>query len=70
MHLVGADSEIVADVDLQVAAAEIPLTSDGAGDIVPLAAAAVALVAAAGGLAAVAGPRRGGMAARSGAPEQ
>jgi hypothetical protein len=58
MDLVGADSAFVAAVDLQVAAAEIPMTDDGAGDIVPLAAAAVALVAAVGGLVSVAGRRR------------
>ena len=55
MDLVGADSAFVAGVDLQVAAASTPLTSDGVGDIVPLAAAAVALVAAVGGLVSVAG---------------
>ena len=58
MNLVGADSAFVAGVDLQVAAAETPMTSDGAGDIVPLAAAALALVAAVGGLVSVAGGRR------------
>ena len=58
MDLVGADSAFVAGVDLQVAAAETPLTEDGAGDVVPLAVAALALVAAVGGLASVVGRQR------------
>jgi len=48
--LTGTQSETVADVDLQVAAAEIPLAAPGATDVVPLVAAALALVVAAGGL--------------------
>jgi hypothetical protein len=61
VHLTGTQSEVVADVDLQVAAAETTLTPSGddAGGIVPLAAAAVALVAAAGYLFSVVGRRRG-----------
>jgi hypothetical protein len=60
VHLTGTQSEVVADVDLQVAAAETTLTPSGdAGDIVPLVAAAVALVAAAGYLFSVVGRRRG-----------
>jgi hypothetical protein len=58
MDLVGADSAFVAGVDLEVAAAETPLTGADAADIVPLAAAAVALVAAVGGLVSVAGRQR------------
>ena len=57
MDLVGADSDLVAGVALQVAAAETPLAADGAGDVVPLTAAAVALVLAVGGLASVVGRR-------------
>ena len=56
--LFGTQSEIVTDVDLQVAGAETPIPSDGAGDLVPLTAAAVALVAAVGGLVSVVGRQR------------
>jgi hypothetical protein len=61
VHLTGTQSEIVADVDLVVAAAETRLTPAGSatGGIVPLVAAAVALVAAAGYLFSVLGRRRG-----------
>ena len=43
-------SENVANVDLQVAAASKPLAPSGESDLVPLVAAALALVAATGGL--------------------
>jgi hypothetical protein len=59
-HLTGTESEIVADVALQVAAAETSLAASGSSDLVPLGAAAVALVAAAGCLFSVVGPHRGG----------
>jgi hypothetical protein len=58
MDLVGAESEVLADVAFQVAGAEMPMVRDGAADIVPLTAAAVALVAAVGGLVSVAGRQR------------
>jgi hypothetical protein len=57
-HLTGTESEIVADVDLRVAAAETSLDA-GSADLVPLVAAALALVAAAAGLFSVVG-RHGG----------
>jgi hypothetical protein len=60
VHLTGTQSEVVADVDLQVAAAETSLAPAGSADLVPLAAAAVALVAAAGYLFSVVGRPRGG----------
>jgi hypothetical protein len=61
LNLVGNDSEVVADVALQVAGAESAVTADhGAADLVPLTAAAVALVGAAAGLASVTGRRRNG----------
>jgi hypothetical protein len=61
VHLIGTQSEAMADVDLQVAAAETTLTpaaSETSG-IVPLVVAAVALVAATGYLFSVLGRRRG-----------
>jgi len=58
VHIEGVESDVVADVALQVAAAPMPIAGDGAGDIVPLAAAAVALVAAVGGLFSVVGRQR------------
>ena len=58
VDLFGTESELVADVALQVAAAESPLLDSGSSDIVPLVAAAVALVAAVGGLVSVAGRQR------------
>lgn len=58
VHLMGTRSEIVADVDLQVAAAEAPLATSGTADLVPLVAAAVALVTATGGLFSVVGRQR------------
>jgi hypothetical protein len=57
VHLTGTQSETVADVDLQVAAAEMPLATSGDAGIVPLVAAALALVAAAGYLFSVVGRR-------------
>jgi hypothetical protein len=59
VHLTGTRSEFVADVALQVAAARTPLATSDAGDLVPLVAAAMALVAATGGLVSVAGRQRG-----------
>jgi hypothetical protein len=53
-HLTGTESETVADVGLLVAAAETSLDA-GSADLVPLVAAALALVAAAAGLFAVVG---------------
>ena len=58
VHLTGTQSENVADVDLQVASADTPLAASGDSDVVPLVAAAVALVAAAGYLFSVVGRRR------------
>ena len=58
VDLFGTESELVADVALQVAAAESPLLDSGSSDIVPLVAAAVALVAAVGGLVSVVGRQR------------
>jgi lysozyme family protein len=58
MDMVGADSEVLADLALQVAGAETSIVEDGAADILPLTAAAVALVAAVGGLVSVAGRQR------------
>jgi hypothetical protein len=57
VNLVGTDSAVVADVALQVAGAERELSS-GAADVLPLTAAAVALVLSTGGLVTVAGGRR------------
>jgi hypothetical protein len=59
VDLVGDDSAVVADVALQVAGAETELV-DGASDLVPLTAAAAALVVSSGGLVSVAGGRRTG----------
>jgi uncharacterized membrane protein len=61
VHLTGTQSEVVADVDLQVAAAETTLTpaASQTSGIVPLVVAAVALVAAAGYLFSVVGRRHG-----------
>jgi hypothetical protein len=58
VDMFGTRSEIVADVDLQVASAEMPILDDGVGDLVPLTAAAVALVVAVGGLVSVVGRQR------------
>jgi hypothetical protein len=57
VQLTGTQSEIVADVDLQVAGVQTSLAPSGAPDIVPLAAAALALVAAVGFLFSVVGRR-------------
>lgn len=57
--LTGTRSENVANVDLQVAAAAAPLVASGQADLVPLVAAALALVAATGGLFSVVGGRAG-----------
>jgi hypothetical protein len=58
MRMAGAESAFVADVALQVAAAQTPVAGNDAADILPLTAAAVALVAAVGGLVSVAGRKR------------
>ena len=57
MNLVGKDSAVVAGVSLEVAGAESELPG-GAADVLPLTAAAVALVLSVGGLVSVAGERR------------
>ena len=59
VHLTGTQSENVADVDLQVASAQTPLAASDSGDsdVVPLVAAALALVTAAGYLFSVVGRR-------------
>ena len=63
MNLVGDDSEVVADVALQVAAAETPAAAPAddadAVALVPLVAAAGALVATVAGFVRVASRRRG-----------
>jgi hypothetical protein len=58
VDLVGDRSAVVADVALQVAGSETALRGDGVGDLVPLTAAAVALVASVGALVSVAGRQR------------
>jgi hypothetical protein len=58
VDLVGTDSAVVADVDLRVAGAERAVVADGWADLVPLTAAALALVATAAGLVRVAGRQR------------
>jgi hypothetical protein len=55
LHLVGDDSAVVAGVDLQVAAVSAPTGDDGVGSVLPLVAAAGALVATAAGFVSVAG---------------
>jgi hypothetical protein len=57
VNLVGKDSAVVAGVSLEVAGAERELPG-GAADVLPLTAAAVALVLSVGGLVSVAGGRR------------
>jgi hypothetical protein len=57
VDLVGTDSAVVADLALEVAAAESELSA-GAVDVLPLTAAAVALVLSVGGLVSVAGGGR------------
>jgi hypothetical protein len=59
MDMVGAESELVAGVALEVVAAETPIDADRAGDVVPLATAAAALVAAVAALFSVVGRARG-----------
>ncbi|CAA9249275.1 MAG: hypothetical protein AVDCRST_MAG57-2088, partial [uncultured Blastococcus sp.] len=59
VDLVGRDSAVVADVALQVAGAGTELVA-GASDVLPLTAAAAALVLSSGGLVSVAGGRRTG----------
>jgi hypothetical protein len=63
VDLVGNDSAVVVDVALQVAGAEKSFVGDGAADLVPLVAAAGALVTAAAGLVSVAGRQRNRRAA-------
>ncbi len=63
VSLVGADSDVVAGVDLRVAAVTAPSGDDGAAALVPLVAAATALVASAAGLVSVAG-RQGRVSSR------
>jgi hypothetical protein len=58
VDMVGAESAVVAGVALQVAGIEMPIVGDGVADVVPLTAAAVALVATVGGLVSVAGRQR------------
>jgi len=59
MHLLGTQSEVVADVALRVTAAERPVAMAGAADVVPLAVAAATLVGVAG-LFSVVGRQRAG----------
>jgi hypothetical protein len=58
VDLIGTSSAVIADVALQVAGAESAVTA-GWADLVPLTAAAVALVGTVAGLVSVAGARRG-----------
>jgi hypothetical protein len=59
VDLTGNRSEVVAPVELQVAGSEKAIRQDdGIGDLVPLTAAAAALVATVAGLVSVAGSRR------------
>jgi hypothetical protein len=58
VNLVGSDSALVADVALQVARAGRAVTASGWADLVPLTAAAVALVGSVAGLVSVAGAQR------------
>jgi hypothetical protein len=59
VDLVGNESAVVADVELQVAGAERGVTGNGWTDLVPLTAAAVALVGAVAGLVSVGGQAAG-----------
>ncbi|WP_324275708.1 hypothetical protein [Blastococcus brunescens] len=59
VDLVGARSAVVADVELQVAGADNVVATDGWTELVPLSAAALALVGSVSGLVSVAGGRRG-----------
>ncbi len=65
VNLVGDDSAVTTGIDLQVAASSAPTGDDGVARLVPLIAAAGALVATAAGLASVAGRQRGGGRRRS-----
>lgn len=58
VDLVGAQSAGVADVELQVAGAQSVLATDGWTELLPLSAAALALVGSVSGLVSVAGGRR------------
>jgi hypothetical protein len=58
LDLVGNESEVVSPVRLQVAGAGTTVADDGIGDLVPLTAAAMALVASMAGLVSVAGRQR------------
>jgi hypothetical protein len=58
VELFGTVSEVVTPVRLEVARAETPVSDDGIGDLVPLTAAAAALVATVAGLVSVAGRQR------------
>jgi hypothetical protein len=58
VELFGTESEVVTPVRLEVARAETPVSDDGIGDLVPLTAAAGALVATVSGLVSVAGRQR------------
>ncbi|WP_116449520.1 hypothetical protein [Blastococcus litoris] len=58
VDLVGADSAVVADVELRIAGSERVVASEGWADLVPLTAAAIALVGSVSGLVSVAGDRR------------
>jgi hypothetical protein len=58
VDLVGAESAVVADVELRIAGAERVVATDGWTDLVPLTAAAVALVGSVSGLVSVAGGQR------------
>jgi hypothetical protein len=58
VDLVGAESALVADVELRIAGAERVVATDGWADLVPLTAAAVALVGTVSALVSVAGGQR------------
>jgi hypothetical protein len=58
VDMVGDESAVVADVHLQVAGSETLLAGDGPAELVPLTAAAVALIGAVAGLVSVAGRQR------------
>jgi hypothetical protein len=58
VNLVGDDSAVSAGIDLRVAALSVPADDDGVGTLVPLVAAAGALVATAAGLVSVVGRQR------------
>ena len=58
MDMFGHRSELVADVELQIAGLTSAVGDDGLGDLIPLVSAAAALVATVGGLVSVAGRQR------------